>query len=101
VRFLTIAEARAEFEEAIDELESEFYMGLALEDCVDESDSDVKLYVRDDGRLVSGNQEDMYFQVWMGDRGWQHASEDYEYWLEGKCDGEAAFRTTDYGWRDE
>lgn len=96
MRCISIAEARTEFPEAVDELESEFYMGLPLEDCIDESDPDVKLYVREDGRLVSGNQEDMYFQVWMGDRGWQHSSADYEYWLEGRCDGEAARRTVDW-----
>jgi len=101
MRHLSIAEARAEFTDAIDELESEFYMGLPLEDCIDESDPDVKLYVREDGRLVSGNQEDMYFQVWMDDRGWQHAADDYDYWLTGKLDGESARRTTDADWRDE
>ena len=93
---LTVAEARLRFEDAIDELESSYGEDVDLELVLQLPYPDV-LYVRDGDVLVSGNLDEMYFDMWKDDgRGWRPSTQDYEYHLEGRCDGECARRTVDW-----
>ncbi len=99
MRDLTIKELEAEFEDAAEELFSDSTIRGHDEDL----EEDEHLFVDRDGWLRYQHRvpnTDAVFVVWR-DGQWKDDRESLEGFIEGWCDGQAALRTTDRGWRDE
>lgn len=91
-RDLNLTEAEAEFPDEMDELAGDYHVSSPL-------DSEETIYVND-GVLHYEYPPDRLFLMF-GNGRWHDDAESLELWIEGYCDGLAALRTTDQGWRDE